>query len=153
MREKTTSEIISGALDIFGPKGEHWNNHTLHGFRNGIETFCAIGGLQKAAIGGTLFSGYTGANGSNLNKAVNLILEEVNSKKNSAICSIPTWNDSHPSGTKGFKQIKEVFCSALQRALDKEKVQMVAKTEKTKKTTPPTKKKSAKTVSKKKKKK
>ena len=122
---KSASEIIAGAIKLFRD-GKGWNNYGLHGTTDdGEDTFCAIGGLQKAAFNQVVSSGYTGGfsprftskpdNVEAYEKAHNLIKAAAGIKK-----SIPEWNDALPAGAKSYVKIKKAFCSALKVALKQE---------------------------------
>lgn len=120
--EKLTkpSEIIAGAMKLFGADGGGWNNHTLQGVRGDKDTYCAIGGLQKVAFGKVVSSG--GSSGACL-KTEQLVRAEITGRYTGH--SIPVWNDSRPSN--GFVQIKKVFCAALKTALAQERKAVTAK--------------------------
>lgn len=116
---KKVSEIIAGALEIFGKDGEHWNNHALASvkYHDGkkIDTYCALGGLSKAAYGSVAYP----RKENNYKKAAELVL--AHTPKYYQDTSILNWNDSRPSGKRGFNQIKKAFCAALKTALEQEK--------------------------------
>lgn len=113
-QEKSVSEIIAGALEIF-KGGKAWNNGSLHMRRydggQEVDTYCALGGLSKAATGRTSYSSR-----GNLGKAKKLVASFVpRSYGIERGNDIPTWNDSLSDG--GFHAIKRVFCKALKASM------------------------------------
>ena len=119
----TAADIISKALEIFGPDGEHWTTGALHKKVDGNDSYCMLGGLNKARA-------ELKAMPAENTKAKKLLAEKINpahcSYAASAIigfndrkCAYGLYNDR--SKKEGFKKVKNAMCSVLKQELaDKE---------------------------------
>ena len=118
----TTSEILAGALALFqtGPRGRRlrrprWS--TGMAYNKHTDTYCALGALSQVATGRANASAYYWRG--SLRSAAQLVAKHI--PRRYKLCTddpsqVISWNDELPRRT-GFKQVKQVFCKALQESL------------------------------------
>lgn len=117
-KAKTVADVIAGALKVFGPNGENWNNHSIHSVTfEGRDTYCALGAINKAASGRANYCSSGVAR-----EAADLVASCVPTeymRYSQTSAYIPGWNDNL-SSVNGFRSIKSVFCKALKKAIAQE---------------------------------
>lgn len=136
MAEKSVSEIISGALELFtrGPRGgklrkARWitgdASQEIYDEKDEVTgySFCALGALSAAAEGveAARDSDFYGK----LREAGDLVASCIPKKYHDldgdvSYDDIPEWNDNL-SEKRGFVSIKRAFCKALKIAVAKER--------------------------------
>lgn len=113
-KPRTPAEVISRAMAIWGPDGEHWCRYRL---KKG-DSYCLVGALSKAAYGK---HSYAHLNGYKLHpKAKRTALSR-------AYAFVEKYIPSHIAMTQvndnsSFKEVKSLMCSALKDALAEEEV-------------------------------
>lgn len=115
-KAKTVADVIAGALAVFGPNGENWNNYTIYDPEK--DTYCSLGAIGRAAMGHNDYSRTPLEQ-----EAADLVMSCTPKRYHrygEEGDDIPDWNDSLPSGKQGFRSIKSVFCKALKKAIAQE---------------------------------
>lgn len=97
----TVAELLAETLEVFGPNGEHWCQHTFHNSRG---QHCLVGGLEEAKYkltGSRILANHVE------HTAVCKLSQEANA-------CITRWNDSRAS----YSEVKELVCRVIKKELD-----------------------------------
>lgn len=141
-KEKSVSEIIAGALELFqckGPKGGKTTDHNWtkgaainYPYANGDPDlskaqFCALGALSASANGIDNANDHAYRWRGRLREAANLIAESIPktalrrigcvTDDPLSVSNIPYWNDEYRTT---YRQVKNTFCRALRKAVELE---------------------------------
>lgn len=100
---KTTVEVLTGMLELFGPNGEHWCKHALEN----SGSYCLLGAAGKAACGNPMGTSEV------CERATRSIRECVGTEYPGFLAPF----NNAPETT--FKEIKEVMCKAIKAELGK----------------------------------
>lgn len=129
------SEILAKALEIWGPKGEHWLKGDLeYTSREGNSMFCLYGGMGMAAINRACYNyeardlldaesefPLTDEQQETLHNydiAVHKVSQVINSRYNNEYQGdIVSFNDANE---RTFSEVKGVVCEALKDCLEEE---------------------------------
>lgn len=119
-RPTKASEILAGALELWGPNGEGWVTGRLE--HNG--KLCLIGGISKVACGKATYMGGELIDNRAYLRAMELIRSEISEEPPDRLlgpwdveADLYQFNDD---GGHGFHKVKGAVCNALKRALDEE---------------------------------
>lgn len=101
-RYNTVSEVLAGALEKFGPKGERWIRHAERIVNDDGAKYCMLGAI-KATTRSAL--------------RADAIATLTDACAEAGYYGIPAYNDCHDGG---FPAIKQVMCKAINKAVQDE---------------------------------
>ena len=108
------SDILAKALEIWGPRGEHWcTGHLVKG-EHGHQSYCLYGGIGMAAMGKPMYEMDSiekiSISGLAHHKALCYVRKAIGKRHE---FSLACFNDSCAE----FAPVKAVVCDALKQAL------------------------------------